>query len=140
MLFLPLLFLSIFSASVWGGLTYYKTVIKCLNEGEALMTFDGGPNANNTQKLLDTLKKENVTGAFFLTSNSVNEQSGLAMQIMKSGHVIGYRFEREWNLTSMSDEGLYNSIERCLDNLKKKIGERPRYIRLNDEGKPFHNV
>ena len=122
-------------SSVRGQLTYYKNVVKCLHDGQALLTFDGGPDGNNTQKLLETLKKENITGAFFLTYKDVDAQGGLAMQILNSGHVVGYRFEREWNLTTMTDEGLYNSIERKLDNLKKKLGKRPRYIRLNDEGK-----
>ena len=130
-LFVPLFALL---ATADDVLTYYQITIKCLHDGEALLTFDGGPDANNTQKLLTTLKKENITGAFFLTSRGVDEHQGLAKDILGQGHIVGYRFEREWNLTTMSDEGLYNSIERRLDNIKKRLGKRPRYIRLNDEG------
>lgn len=100
-----------------------------------MLSFDGGPS-NNTQKILGMLRKENITGAFFLTAQNVDHPQGseLAKQILSNGHVIGYRFERDWNLTTMSDEGLYNSVERRLDNMHKKTGKRPRYIRLNDEG------
>jgi peptidoglycan/xylan/chitin deacetylase (PgdA/CDA1 family) len=127
-------FAILFSAALASGPNANnKHILKCLHDGEALITFDGGPT-NNTQKVLATLKKENVTGAFFLTSQSIDEDSGTAKHILDSGHIVGYRFEREWNLTTMSDEGLYNSIERRLDNINRKIGKRPRYLRLNSEG------
>lgn len=124
---LPLLFLGIINC-----LEYNKLVYKCNNEGEALLSFDGGPSSNNTAKLLSYLSKENITAAFFLTAANTASNQPLAKQILSQGHLLGYRFETEWNITAMTDEGLYNSIERSLDSIRSLVGRRPRMIRAND--------
>ena len=113
---------------------YRQITLKCIHDGESFLTFDGGPSSNSTGKLLEILKKENITGGFFFTWKNLEGNSGIAQQAISNGHLIGYRMESDWNVTAMSDEGLYNSIERRLDSIKKKIGKRPKFIRDNMEG------
>lgn len=124
-------FLNLISA---GVLEYQNYNFKCIYDGEAFLTFDGGPSANNTVKLLEILKKENITGAFFITTRNMESNVAIVKQAMSAGHVIGYRLESEWDIAKMSDEGLYNSIERKLGFIKSKIGKKPKLIRDNMEG------
>jgi peptidoglycan/xylan/chitin deacetylase (PgdA/CDA1 family) len=114
-------------------------IVRCMNEGEALLTYDGGPSSNNTGHLLDLLKKENITAAFFITAANAQQYEGLTMRILKEGHAVGYRLEQDWNVTKMTDEALYNSIEYKLEQIKKVLDRRPRIIRANLEDNDKNN-
>lgn len=80
--------------------------------GIVYLTFDDGPSATITPKILDILKSENVKATFFIINYSdANEH--LVKRIVNEGHTIaihGY---------SHSYNEIYQSEEAYMDNLKK---------------------
>lgn len=53
------------------------------------LTFDDGPSANNTPKILEILKNENVKATFFVIGSMAEKNPGLLKQEAAEGHAIG---------------------------------------------------
>lgn len=53
------------------------------------LTFDDGPDAESTPRLLDILKRHNVRATFFCTGRKVQALPGLFALITTSGHATG---------------------------------------------------
>ena len=52
------------------------------------LTFDAGYENGNVEKILDTLKKENVPAAFFLLDNIILKNTDLVIRIAEEGHLV----------------------------------------------------
>ena len=57
--------------------------------GEVALTFDDGPDADWTPKILDELKAEKVPATFFIVGENGQENPGLLRRIVDEGHDIG---------------------------------------------------
>lgn len=53
------------------------------------LTFDDGPDAENTEKILDTLKERNIHATFFVVGENVERYPEVAKRIVEEGHAIG---------------------------------------------------
>lgn len=53
------------------------------------LTFDDGPTANSTERILEILSRYHIRALFFCTGRSAQENPGLLDQIRSSGHAIG---------------------------------------------------
>lgn len=56
---------------------------------ECYLTFDDGPYAGNTDKILDVLKAYNVKATFFVVYKDSEEAKALYKRIVDEGHTIG---------------------------------------------------
>jgi peptidoglycan/xylan/chitin deacetylase (PgdA/CDA1 family) len=54
----------------------------------AFLTFDDGPSANITPRVLDTLKKNEVKATFFVLGRSVHENPKMLKRELEEGHAI----------------------------------------------------
>lgn len=52
------------------------------------LTFDAGYENGNVEKILDIMKDEQVTGAFFILENLVNRNSDLVKRMINEGHLV----------------------------------------------------
>ncbi|MCQ2385835.1 MAG: polysaccharide deacetylase family protein, partial [Clostridia bacterium] len=52
------------------------------------LTFDAGYENGNVKKILDTLKEENVKGAFFILSHLIHAEPDLVTRMEKEGHLV----------------------------------------------------
>ena len=52
------------------------------------LTFDAGYENGNVSKILDTLKEEGVTGAFFVLEHLIRENKELVMRMAEEGHTV----------------------------------------------------
>ena len=52
------------------------------------LTFDAGYENGNVEKILDVLKSENVTGAFFVLEHLVTANSELVIRMAEDGHTV----------------------------------------------------
>jgi peptidoglycan-N-acetylmuramic acid deacetylase len=52
------------------------------------LTFDAGYENGNVAKILDTLKEENVKGAFFVLSNLIEKNTDLVKRMVEEGHTV----------------------------------------------------
>lgn len=53
------------------------------------LTFDDGPSAENTEKVLDILKEHDIKATFFLIGENVEKHPEVARRIAEEGHTIG---------------------------------------------------
>ena len=53
------------------------------------LTFDDGPDPVSTPRILDILRKRNVTATFFCTGSKVLDSPGLFARIASEGHTVG---------------------------------------------------
>ena len=69
------------------------------------LTFDDGPNAQFTPKLLEGLKQRNVHATFFLIGENIEQNSNrnLVKQMYEEGHLIGNHTYRHLEITKLSD-------------------------------------
>lgn len=89
----------------------YRTV-KVLEEAKAntiYLTFDDGPRAGTTNKILDVLKSRNVKATFFVTNNGPDE---LIKRIVSEGHSIGI------HTATHNYAYIYASIDNYFDDLE----------------------
>lgn len=56
---------------------------------EVVITFDEGYEAGYTAQILDTLKENEVTATFFITSHYLNTASDLVERMINEGHIVG---------------------------------------------------
>ena len=56
---------------------------------QVYLTFDEGYEAGYTEKILKTLKENNVTATFFITAHYLNTQPELVKQMIDEGHILG---------------------------------------------------
>ena len=53
------------------------------------LTFDEGYEAGYTDKILNTLKENNIKATFFITSHYLNTTSDLVERMINEGHIVG---------------------------------------------------
>ena len=103
------------------------------NEEEKVvyLTFDDGPGGKVTERILDTLKKEEVSATFFLIGNQIKGQEDLVNRIHTEGHSIGVHSmsHEKSNLYSSNNNFLKEMVE-CQATINGVIGESPTILRF----------
>lgn len=94
------------------------------------LTFDNGFEAGYTEKILDTLKKENVKATFFLTGHYVTSAPELVKRMVKEGHTIGNHSDKHPNMARLSRDEMLKEWQNFDRKLKEVAGiERTYYVR-----------
>lgn len=94
-----------------GGPTYgtkqYSTTLP-LADHEVVLTFDDGPAAGTTARVLEALAAECVRATFFLIGRNAQGLPELAARIAREGHTVGnHTFSHPWTIDKLSpDKGL----------------------------------
>jgi len=73
------------------------------NPKKVALTFDDGPNANFTPKILDILKEKKAPATFFVTGANIQNNIPLIRREYKEGHEIGNHTYTHPNLELTSD-------------------------------------
>ena len=73
----------------WESTSYPSLRKIRTNENVLFLTFDDGPNPQSTPRVLDVLKKHDVTATFFIIANKAQAQLALVERIKNEGHAIG---------------------------------------------------
>lgn len=95
------------------------------------LTFDAGYENGNVAKILDTLKRERVPGAFFVLGHLINKNPELVCRMKEEGHLVCNHTMHHKDMTRITDEEAFSRELRELEELyRDKIGEEmPRYYR-----------
>ena len=92
-------------------------------------TFDDGPNAATTSKLLDGLKERNAKVSFFmLGSRAINNQE-LVKRAYDEGHVVGSHTYYHKNLFKLSIEDINWEVNTTNETISNITGVSPKYLR-----------
>ena len=82
----------------------------------AYLTFEGGPT-DNTEKILDILKANDVNACFFVTGD---KKLNLIPEIVNDGNSIGiYSFSSDTNFMYQDDESFINSLKTLTADIYK---------------------
>jgi len=93
------------------------------------MTFDDGPHATNTAKLLDMAAKRHIKLTFFVLGQCVQENPAVLQREVAEGHEIGNHSWLHPNLAKLSDEAVRSQLRRTDDLIVKTAGVKPKLMR-----------
>src|SRR2546422_6738249 len=93
------------------------------------MTFDDGPSATLTPKLLDLLAAHHIKTTFFVIGENVAEHPDIVARAAREGHEIGNHSWSHTNFAKMSEEGVRSQLRRTDDAIKSATGLRPTLLR-----------
>jgi len=87
------------------------------------LTFDAGYENGNVEKILNTLKKHNAPGAFFLLENFVKRNPGLIRRMNAEGHLICNHTMTHPDMTKLTDKARFDlQLSGLKDYLKTDFG------------------
>src|SRR5437870_3130293 len=93
------------------------------------MTFDDGPSATLTPKLLDLLAARHIKATFFVIGENVDEHPEIVARAAREGHEIGNHSWSHPNFAKMSQENVRSQLQRTDDAIKNATGKRPTLLR-----------
>lgn len=88
--------------------------------GKVSLTFDDGPSAEWTPKVLDILKQKNVKATFFIVGENGETNPRLLQRVLADGHEIGNHTFTHPNIAQASGEGArleLNATQRLVQAL-----------------------
>jgi cellulose synthase/poly-beta-1,6-N-acetylglucosamine synthase-like glycosyltransferase/peptidoglycan/xylan/chitin deacetylase (PgdA/CDA1 family) len=97
--------------------------------GKVAITFDDGPDAEFTPRILDILKEKNVKATFFLIGSQAQKFPGLAQRIYADGHAIGNHTFTHPDITDVSARYLQLELNVTEWLFASKLGIKPLYFR-----------
>ena len=99
-------------------------------KGVIYLTFDDGPSATITPKVLDILKKEKVKATFFVLNYSKSNEK-LIKRIVKEGHTIGiHGYSHEYSKIYKSKKAFLNNVYKLQDKIYKLTGVKTKFMRF----------
>ena len=94
------------------------------------LTFDDGPDPDNTPIILDILNKNQVKGTFFVIGTQVEKHPELLRRIYADGHAIGnHSYNHIYRELYQSVASYLGQLYRTDDIIRKELGVRPRISR-----------
>lgn len=120
-----------FSEREKAGLpTALPSVKPYYREKTVYLTFDDGPDPDNTPVILDILRQYGVKATFFLIGTEVEKYPVIVRQIYREGHAIGnHSYTHVYRDLYRSAAAYTSQLNRTDDAIKKAIGVRPRISR-----------
>lgn len=134
--FFAILLVVSFAVKLYASFTinsqyFITTICKGDSESNAIaLTFDDGPIADKTNRILDILRDKNAPATFFCIGNRVDNNPELIKRIDAENHLIGnhsYHHKRTFaiqNIQLIADELVKTSA-----SINKAVGKRPNYFR-----------
>ena len=93
------------------------------------LTFDLGYEAGYTDKILDTLKANDVTATFFITAHYLNTNEDLVKKMIENGNDVGNHTVNHYSMPSISDEKIEEEVMKLHTAVYEKTGYEMKYFR-----------
>lgn len=101
-----------------------------INAPYIAITFDDGPQPQNTPRLLQMLRERNIKATFFVVGELAREHPNIIRAILADGHEIGnHTMKHPLNLTRLSDDKINEEVGGLANTLQQIAGYRPRLFR-----------
>ncbi len=95
------------------------------------LTFDDGPSAECTDKVLDVLKEKDVKATFFLIGEYVEKYPEVARRIVAEGHAIGIHcYRHDYDILYASKESFLEDFQKAYDVIYQATGVETRLFRF----------
>ena len=99
------------------------------------LTFDDGPSAKLTPKLLDLLAAHHIKATFFLIGENAAEYPDIVAREVKEGHEVANHSWSHPNFYKLSDDAVRSQLRRTDDAIKNATGRSPIFLRP-----PYGNI
>jgi peptidoglycan/xylan/chitin deacetylase (PgdA/CDA1 family) len=99
------------------------------NKPKIILSFDDGPHAVWTKKILDLLERYQVKALFFLVGKQVIKYPRIVKELIEQGHVIGNHTWSHRPLFTMSERKLKYEINDYDQYFKTKFNYKMQYFR-----------
>lgn len=100
----------------------------CGEKGVIYLTFDDGPSAETTPKILDVLKKYNVKATFFVTNAGPDE---LIKREFDEGHVVAlHSSSHDYAKIYKSSDAFWSDMEAVQNRVFRITGEKAMLFRF----------
>jgi peptidoglycan/xylan/chitin deacetylase (PgdA/CDA1 family) len=93
------------------------------------ITFDDGPHATFTPRLLDMLRQRNLKATFYVCGNNCELYPDLLRRMIAEGHEIGNHSYNHPNLGKMSQDQVRSQLSRTHEAIVRATGVAPRTFR-----------
>lgn len=93
------------------------------------ITFDDGPHAQLTPKLLDMLKERNIKATFFVVGQCAAEYPDIMKRMAAEGHEVANHSWSHPALTKLGADGVRKQIENTNNAIMQAAGVKPVLIR-----------
>ena len=117
-------------ASTWPSSTIFgKALIAPERPSEIALTFDDGPNAKWTPRLLDALAKYDVRATFFSLGIHAEAEPALVRQMAAAGHIVGNHSWDHPNMARSSAQRIREQLTHTSEMLEQTIGAPVKFFR-----------
>jgi len=117
-------------AAMWPGSRIFgKALVAPKRPGELALTFDDGPNATWTPRLLEILARHQVRATFFLLGSHAEGKPELVRRIASAGHLIGNHSWSHPSLSRSSSGRIREELQRTEETLEQITGAPVRFFR-----------
>ena len=95
------------------------------------LTFDAGYENGCTAKILDVLREQQVSAAFFLVGNYIEKNADLVRRMTEEGHTVANHTMHHYDMSKLSEKEAFSKELTDLENLYRQTTgqELPRYYR-----------
>ncbi len=93
------------------------------------LTFDDGPSAERTPRVLDMLARAGVHATFFLVGERLRDEPEVGAAIVAAGHELAVHGWRHHYLLGRPYRRTYAELTRARDLVAEAAGEPPRWFR-----------
>ncbi len=87
------------------------------------LTFDAGYENGNVSKILNILKDQNVTGAFFVLGNLIESNTALVNRMFDEGHLVCNHTYSHKIMVGLNQSEFKSELQRLEDTCKEKTGK-----------------
>lgn len=130
------------TAGFVGALTFTQTTITVNNTSKKLpvyrveteekkiaVTFDAAWSADDTDELIEILKKHNAKATVFAVGSWVRENPEAVKKFYDAGHEIGNHSNTHILFGTADRNTVKSEIENCNAEIEKITGEKPKLVR-----------
>lgn len=95
------------------------------------LTFDDGPGARNTPRLLNLLKKYNAKATFFLVGTEVSAHPEIVRREFREGHTVAiHTYTHDYRKIYRNTGAFFRDFDRIEKQLTEITGEKPHFNRM----------
>lgn len=131
-----ILLLGVLAVLVWasadiGSGVYLKALCRAESADKVVaLTFDDGPDADSTPRVLDLLKRYDVRATFFVVGEQARQNPELIHRMVAEGHTVaGHSYYHLPQSTLWSSQRYTEELFRCNDVVARLTGLRMRLYR-----------
>jgi peptidoglycan/xylan/chitin deacetylase (PgdA/CDA1 family) len=117
--------------AITTGITSLPTLIKQGNTKQKLvaLTFDDGPDAHYTPKILDILKKKGVPATFFVVGRQIQAYPNVLKRMVDEGHAIANHTWTHPKLSQVTTSKMVQEIQSTQHEMQRVVGRKPDLFR-----------